>query len=158
MEGFIRQVLGWREYIRGIYWFKMPEYAQANFLDAKNPLPDWFWSGDTSLNCLKQCITETKQNAYAHHIQRLMVIGNFALIAGLDPEAVNYWFHVVYADAYEWWNSPMQWMILFADGGYLASKPYAAGGAISTKCRIIVKVANIKDENGPDACPFNYLY
>ena len=102
VEGFIRQILGWREYVRGIYWLKMPNYADQNYLDANRPLPDIYWTADTQMNCLRQCVLETKANAYAHHIQRLMVLGNFALIAGLSPKAVNEWFLIVYADAYEW--------------------------------------------------------
>ena len=100
VEGFIRQILGWREYVRGLYWLKMPEYAQENYLEAKRPLPWLYWSGETKMNCMRQCVLETKQNAYAHHIQRLMVLGNFALLAGLDPNQVNKWYLIVYADAY----------------------------------------------------------
>ncbi len=161
VEGFIRQILGWREYVRGIYWLKMPDYADQNYLDANRPLPDFYWTADTQMNCVRQCVLETKANAYAHHIQRLMVLGNFALIAGLSPKAVNEWFLIVYADAYEWVELPnVSGMVLFADGGVLASKPYAAGGSYINKmsnycvsCRY--KVAK---KNGPDACPFNYLY
>jgi deoxyribodipyrimidine photolyase-related protein len=128
-EGFIRQIIGWREYVRGIYWLKMPAYAEQNFLEAKRELPDFYWTSNTKMNCLRQCVLETKQNAYAHHIQRLMVLGNFALLAGIKPKAVNEWFLIVYADAYQWVELPnVSGMILFSDGGYLASKPYAAGG------------------------------
>ena len=160
-EGFIRQVIGWREYVRGIYWLKMPTYATENFLNAKRPLPWFYWSGETDMNCLKQCITETKQNAYAHHIQRLMVLGNFALLAGLDPVEVNEWYLVVYADAYEWVELPnVSGMVLFADGGYLASKPYAASGAYINKMSNYCKNCTFKvtEKNGETACPFNYLY
>ncbi len=160
-EGFIRQILGWREFVRGIYWVKMPAYASENFLQANRPLPWFYWSGETDMNCMKQCITETKQNAYAHHIQRLMVLGNFALLAGLDPKEVNEWYLVVYADAYEWVEMPnVSGMILFADGGYLASKPYAASGAYIDKMSNYCKGCKYKvaDKNGKDACPFNYLY
>lgn len=160
-EGFIRQILGWREFVRGLYWLKMPEYKALNFFEAKRALPDFYWTGDTQMNCLRQCITETKQNAYAHHFQRLMVLGNFALIAGIDPEQVNAWYLLVYADAYEWVELPnVSGMTLFADGGLLASKPYAASGAYINKmsdycssCRYSPTV-----KNGPKACPFNYLY
>jgi len=128
-EGFIRQIIGWREYIRGIYWLKMPHYAEENFLNANRKLPEFYWTAQTKMNCLHQCVSETKQNAYAHHIQRLMILGNFALLAGIEPKYVNEWFLIVYADAYEWVELPnVSGMILFADGGYLASKPYAAGG------------------------------
>lgn len=161
VEGFIRQVLGWREYIRGIYWLKMPQYKTNNFLTAKRKLPDFFWTGETDLNCLKQCITETKQHAYAHHIQRLMVLGNFCLITGIAPKYVNEWYLIVYADAYEWVELPnVSGMILFADGGYLASKPYAAGGAYINKMSNYCKNCKykIKEKTGDNACPFNYLY
>jgi deoxyribodipyrimidine photolyase-related protein len=161
VEGFIRQIIGWREYIRGIYWLKMPSYASDNFFNADRELPDFYWSGETKMNCLRQCVTETKQNAYAHHIQRLMVLGNFALIAGIDPKYVNEWFLIVYADAYEWVELPnVSGMILFADGGYLASKPYAAGGSYINKMSNYCQNCSykVKEKNGPDACPFNYLY
>lgn len=161
VEGFIRQILGWREYIRGIYWLKMPEYAKENFFNAKRNLPELYWNADTEMNCLKQCVTETKQNAYAHHIQRLMVLGNFALIAGIDPDQVNEWFWIVYADAYEWVELPnVSGMILFADGGFLASKPYAAGGSYINKMSDYCKNCRYKvaEKNGSSACPFNYLY
>jgi deoxyribodipyrimidine photolyase-related protein len=161
VEGFIRQILGWREYIRGIYWLKMPDYADENYLNAKRDLPDFFWSGNTKMNCLRQCILETKENAYAHHIQRLMVTGNFSLLAGIAPEQVNEWYLIVYADAYEWVEMPnVSGMILFADGGVLASKPYAAGGAYINRMSDYCKNCSYKvtKKNGPDACPFNYLY
>lgn len=160
-EGFIRQIIGWREYVRGIYWLKMPDYASANYFDANRSLPDFYWTGETQMNCLHNCVKETKQNAYAHHIQRLMVLGNFALIAGIDPSEVNEWFLIVYADAYEWVELPnVSGMILFADGGYLASKPYAAGGSYINKMSNYCKNCGYKvnEKNGPDACPFNYLY
>jgi len=161
VEGFIRQIIGWREYIRGIYWLKMPDYAEANFFETRRSLPDFYWSANTKMNCLRQCVLETKQNAYAHHIQRLMVLGNFALLAGIDPKDVNEWFLIVYADAYEWVELPnVSGMILFADGGYLASKPYAAGGSYINKMSNYCKNCSYKvtKKNGPDACPFNYLY
>jgi deoxyribodipyrimidine photolyase-related protein len=161
VEGFIRQILGWREYIRGIYWLKMPDYAEANFLEADRPLPDFYWTAKTKMNCLKQCVTETKQNAYAHHIQRLMVLGNFALLAGIDPRFVNEWYLIVYADAYEWVEMPnVSGMILFADGGFLASKPYAASGAYINKMSDYCQncAYKVQEKAGPSACPFNYLY
>jgi deoxyribodipyrimidine photolyase-related protein len=160
-EGFIRQIIGWREFIRGVYWLHMPGYADENALDARRDLPDWFWTGQTHMNCLRQAITETRQNAYAHHIQRLMVIGNFALLAGLDPRQVQEWFLIVYHDAYEWVEMPnVVGMALYADGGLFASKPYASSGAYINRmsdycgnCRYAVT-----KKNGPKACPFNYLY
>lgn len=161
VEGFVRQIIGWREYVRGIYWLKMPDYSRQNFFQADRKLPDFYWTADTKMNCLRQCVLETKQHAYAHHIQRLMILGNFALLAGIDPKAVNEWFLIVYADAYEWVELPnVSGMILFADGGYLASKPYAAGGSYINKMSDYCKNCSYKvtEKNGPDACPFNYLY
>ncbi|MDC0267787.1 cryptochrome/photolyase family protein [bacterium] len=161
VEGFIRQIIGWREYVRAIYWFKMPFYAEANFFEAARPLPSFYWTAHTRMNCLHQCVSETRENAYAHHIQRLMVLGNFTLLAGIDPKYVNAWFLAVYADAYEWVELPnVSGMILFADGGYLASKPYAAGGSYINKMSDYCKSCSYKvtRKNGPDACPFNYLY
>ena len=161
VEGYIRQIIGWREYVRGIYWLKMPDYANENYLKAKRPLPDLFWGAPTQMNCLSQCVSETKENAYAHHIQRLMVLGNFSLIAGLHPDEVNDWFMVVYADAYQWVELPnVTGMILFADGGVLASKPYAASGAYINRMSNYCKNCRYKvtKKNGPEACPFNYLY
>ncbi|MBR0655842.1 cryptochrome/photolyase family protein [Plastoroseomonas arctica] len=161
VEGFIRQILGWREYVRGLYWLKMPGYAQTNALEATRPLPEFYWTGDTPMACLRAAITQTRDRAYAHHIQRLMVTGNFALIAGLDPVAVNAWYLVVYADAYEWVELPnTHGMALFADGGVMASKPYAASGAyinrMSDHCRGCA--FDVKKAVGADACPFNALY
>ncbi len=161
VEGFIRQILGWREFVRGIYWLKMPGYASQNFLAAGRPLPDFFWTGDTQMNCLRQSIGQTKKYAYAHHIQRLMVIGNFALLTGLAPKFVNEWYLIVYADAFEWVELPnVSGMVLFADGGYLASKPYAAGGAYINRMSNYCQNCRYKvaEKNGSDACPFNYLY
>ena len=161
VEGFIRQILGWREYVRGLYWLKMPSYKQMNYLQAKRPLPAFFWDAQTEMNCLHQCITETYENAYAHHIQRLMVLGNFMLLAGIDPDQVNEWYLLVYADAYEWVELPnVTGMILFADGGLMASKPYAASGAYIDRMSNYCKNCryNVKLKQGKDACPFNYLY
>lgn len=160
-EGFIRQILGWREFVRGIYWLNMPTYKSKNFLDAKRRIPDFYWTADTKMNCIKQCVSETKANAYAHHIQRLMVLGNFALLAGIHPDDMNAWYLIVYADAHEWVELPnVTGMILFADGGYLASKPYAGSGAYINKMSNYCDncAYQVKLKNGPDACPFNYLY
>jgi deoxyribodipyrimidine photolyase-related protein len=161
VEGFIRQIIGWREYVRGIYWLRMPDYPTANFFGAQRKLPDFYWTADTKMNCIRQCVLETRQHAYAHHIQRLMVLGNFALLAGIAPHEVNEWFLSVYADAFEWVEMPnVTGMILFADGGFLGSKPYAASGnyinRMSDYCsRCTYKVTK---KTGSDACPFNYLY
>ena len=160
-EGFIRQILGWREYVRGLYWLKMPDYAQTNHLDAHRPLPKFFWTGKVKSRCLQQTILATRDNAYAHHIQRLMVTGNFALIAGLAPCEVEEWYLIVYADAYDWVELPnVHGMILFADGGLLGTKPYAASGAyidrMSDYCGKCFY--DVREKAGPKACPFNYLY
>ncbi len=161
VEGFIRQILGWREYVRGLYWLKMPEYKQMNALSADRNLPSFFWTGDTKMHCLQQAIGQTQKYAYAHHIQRLMVIGNFALLAGLHPDEVNDWFMVVYADAYEWVELPnVSGMVLYADGGIMASKPYAAGGSYIDRMSDYCKSCSykVKVKTGDTACPFNYLY
>ena len=127
VEGFIRQIIGWREFVRGLYWLEMPDYAESNFLSARRPLPAFFWTGDTELRCVRQTVISTRRNAYAHHIQRLMVTGNFALLAGIDPREVEEWYLIVYADAFDWVELPnTHGMALFADGGVMATKPYAA--------------------------------
>ena len=161
VEGFIRQILGWREYVRGIYWLKMPDYKSLNKLGHDRPLPKYYWSGKTDMLCMAEAFRNTFDNAYAHHIQRLMVTGNFALIAGLAPEQVCDWYLAVYADAYEWVELPNTLgMVLHADGGYLGSKPYAASGKyiqrMSDYCRQCrYKVTTAEQEN---SCPFNSLY
>lgn len=160
-EGFIRQIIGWREFVRGIYWLKMPEYKSQNYLQATRKLPTFYWTGATKMNCLKQCVKDTKENAYAHHIQRLMVLGNFALLAGIHPDEVNEWYLSVYADAYEWVELPnVTGMVMFADGGLLASKPYAASGAYINKMSDYCRSCHykVKEKTGSNACPFNYLY
>ncbi|MDB5640701.1 MAG: binding domain of photolyase family protein [Hyphomicrobiales bacterium] len=161
VEGFIRQILGWREYVRGIYWLRMPDYAHSNALEAHRPLPWCYWSGETHMNCVAQVVKETRVNAYAHHIQRLMVTGTFGLIAGIEPREVEEWYLAVYADAYEWVELPnTHGMALFADGGLLASKPYAASGAyidrMSDYCGSCAY--DVRKKTGPGACPFNLLY
>ncbi len=160
-EGFIRQIIGWREYVRGYYWLEMPGVAEANGLDATRPLPEFYWTGETEMHCVSEAVRNTRDNAYAHHIQRLMVLGNFAMLAGVRPQDVADWFLVVYADAYEWVELPnVIGMSQHADGGRLATKPYAGGGAYIDRmsdhcgsCRYRVKL-----KTGPDACPFNALY
>ncbi|MFC3692909.1 cryptochrome/photolyase family protein [Chenggangzhangella methanolivorans] len=161
VEGFIRQIIGWREYVRGIYWLKMPEYRETNHLGAKRKLPDLYWTAETDMNCLANCVADTRDHAYAHHIQRLMVLGNFALLAGVSPREVQDWYLLVYADAYEWVELPnVHGMVLFADGGLLGSKPYAASGAyidrMSDYCGDCAY--DVKAKAGEKACPFNYLY
>jgi len=160
-EGFIRQIIGWREYVRGIYWLKMPGYADMNALSANRRLPDLYWTGETKMRCMADAIGQTKRHAYAHHIQRLMITGNFALLAGIDPADVNEWYLAVYADAYEWVELPnTHGMALFADGGIMASKPYAASANYISKMSDYCGACffNAKEKTGPRACPFNYLY
>ncbi len=161
VEGFIRQIIGWREYVRGLYWLLMPGYAEGNALSAKRPLPAFYWGAETSMRCMSQAVGQTRDHAYAHHIQRLMITGNFALIAGLDPNEVNRWYLAVYADAFDWVELPnTHGMALYADGGVMASKPYAASAAYINRmgdyCRGCAHDA--KDAVGPRACPFNFLY
>ena len=161
VEGFIRQILGWREYIRGMYWAHMPGYENSNALEHTLPLPQWFWTGKTQMRCLQESIGNSLEHAHAHHIQRLMVIGNFALLAGLDPQALHRWYLGIYIDAFEWVELPNTLgMSQFADGGLLASKPYAASAAymhrMSDYCR---DCAYKRDQRlGEKACPYNALY
>jgi deoxyribodipyrimidine photolyase-related protein len=139
----------------------MPAYAATNHLEADRPLPAFFWTGDTDLSCLAETIGQTRREAYAHHIQRLMVTGNFALIAGLRPAEVEEWYLAVYADAYEWVELPnVHGMVLFADGGVLASKPYAASGKYIDRMSDYCKGCryDVRQSLGPDACPLNALY
>ena len=160
-EGFIRQILGWREYLRGVYWAKMPDYVGLNHFDHDRPLPSWFWSGDTQMNCLAAAIGQSLQYAYAHHIQRLMVIGNFALLAGLAPDAVHRWYLGVYIDAFEWVELPNTLgMSQFADGGLLATKPYVSSAAYIDRMSDYCKGCHYdkKVRTGDRACPFNTLY
>ncbi|NJM49707.1 MAG: cryptochrome/photolyase family protein [Sphingomonadales bacterium] len=160
-EGFIRQIIGWREYVRGIYWREMPDYVERNALDATRDLPAFYWSGDTDMECLRQTIGQTRDEAYAHHIQRLMVTGNFALIAGVDPKQLHEWYLAVYADAFEWVELPNTLgMSQFGDGGLLASKPYASSGGYINKMSDYCGVCRYKvaKKEGANACPFNYLY
>lgn len=161
VEGFIRQIIGWREYIRGMYWLEMPGLSEANGLDAQRPLPDFYWTGETQMRCLAECVRTTRDNAYAHHIQRLMVLGNFALLAGLKPQDVADWYLVVYADAFEWVELPnVAGMVLHADKGRLASKPYAASGAYINRMSNYCSGCSfdVKAKTGKKACPFNALY
>lgn len=161
VEGFIRQILGWREFVRGLYWAEMPGYAGSNHLGATRDLPAMYWTGDTPMRCMAECIGATRRHAYAHHIQRLMVTGNFALLAGVAPAQIEEWYLAVYADAFEWVELPnVHGMVMHADGGRLGSKPYAASGAyidrMSDYCKGCAFDPKIK--RGPGACPFNYLY
>ncbi len=160
-EGFIRQIIGWREYVRGIYWLKMPDYVDQNFFGNTRQLPDFYWTGNTDMACLRAAVSQTREEAYAHHIQRLMVTGNFALLAGIDPKQVHEWYLSVYADAYEWVELPNTLgMSQFADGGVLASKPYASSGNYIHKMSDHCKLCryDVKRKTGEGACPFNPLY
>jgi deoxyribodipyrimidine photolyase-related protein len=161
VEGFIRQIVGWREYMRGIYWAQMPGYDQRNPLGHHLPLPHWFWDGDTRMRCMQHSIGQSLQTAHAHHIQRLMVIGNFALLAGLDPRAVHGWYLGIYIDAFEWVELPNTLgMSQWTDGGLIATKPYVSSGAyinrMSDYCRGCAY--DHKEKLGERACPFNALY
>lgn len=160
-EGFIRQIIGWREFIRGVYFLKGPDYTSGNALGHDRPLPAMYWGGETKMACMKAAVAQTRELAYAHHIQRLMVTGNFALIAGLDPAQVHDWYLSVYIDAFEWVEAPNTLgMVLWADGGVVGSKPYAASGAyidrMSDYCGGCAY--KVKQKTGLDACPLNTLY
>jgi deoxyribodipyrimidine photolyase-related protein len=161
VEGFVRQILGWREFMRGIYWCEMPEYENLNELDNSNTLPEFFWSGETRMNCLKHAIDQSLEDAYAHHIQRLMITGNFALLAQCNPDEVDRWYLGIYADAIQWVQLPnTRGMSQFADGGIVATKPYVSSAnyinKMSNYCGSCVY--NHKEKITEDACPFNSLY
>lgn len=161
VEGFIRQIIGWREYMRGIYFREKPDYVSRNALGHSADLPAFYWNADTDMRCLSKSIEQTRDEAYAHHIQRLMVTGNFALLAGVDPFQVHEWYLAVYADAYEWVEAPnVIGMSQFADGGLLGSKPYVSSGAYIDRMSDYCKGCrySVKDKTGPKACPFNLLY
>jgi deoxyribodipyrimidine photolyase-related protein len=161
VEGFIRQIIGWREYMRGIYFLEGPDYTTRNALNHSRSLPGFYWTADTDMRCVAKTVGQTRDEAYAHHIQRLMVTGNFALLAGIDPHEVHEWYLAVYADAYEWVEAPnVIGMSQFADGGIVGSKPYVSGGNYirkmsdyCTSCRY-----DVGEKSGEKACPFNYLY
>jgi deoxyribodipyrimidine photolyase-related protein len=160
-EGFIRQILGWREYVRGIYWDKMPDYASMNFFEHERALPEFYWTGDCKMNCLSKSITNSLDNAYAHHIQRLMITGNFALLAGIHPDAVDEWYLGIYADAIEWVEMPnTRGMSQYADGGIMATKPYVSSANYIHKMSSYCSNCTYSrtKRTGEDACPFNYLY
>ena len=161
IEGFVRQVLGWREYIRAVYWTNMPGYAELNALAGQRKLPDYFWTGNTRMECVKQAIEQSLERAYAHHIQRLMITGNFCLITGIDPDQVDAWYLGIYIDAIEWVEMPnTRGMSQFADGGLVATKPYSAGGNYINKMSDYCKSCHysVKEKVSDRACPFNSLY
>ena len=160
-EGFIRQIIGWREYVRGIYFLEGRDYVSRNGLGHSRDLPGMFWGKKTWMACIEDAVGQTEQEAYAHHIQRLMVTGNFALLAGIDPYQIHEWYLAVYADAFEWVEAPnVIGMSQFADGGIVASKPYVSSGNYIDKMSNYCKSCSykVKVKTGPDACPFNVLY
>ncbi len=161
VEGFVRQIIGWREYMRGIYWAQMPSFAQRNFLGHEQKLPEWYWTGTSRMACLRDAITGSLTNAYAHHIQRLMLTGNFALLAGVHPDEVDRWYLGIYIDAIEWVEiTNTRGMSQFADGGIVGTKPYVSSGSYINKmghhCGSCYY--DVNDRTGPKACPFNALY
>ena len=161
VEGFVRQVLGWREFIRGVYWHDMPSLKQANHFGFDRPLPRWYWSGDTHMACQRDAIGQTLRHGYAHHIQRLMVTGQFALLAGLSPQAVADWYLAVYVDAVEWVELPnVAGMALYANGGRFTSKPYVASGQYIARMSNHCKGCRYRPDRatGDDACPMTTLY
>ena len=161
VEGFVRQILGWREYMRGMYWALMPNYKTLNTLNNTNKLPDFFWTGETKMNCLKNAINNSLDNSYAHHIQRLMITGNYALLTQTHPDEVDAWYLGIYADAVEWVQLPnTRGMSQFADGGKIATKPYVSSGSYIHKMGNYCDSCsyNKKEKTTKDACPFNSLY
>lgn len=161
IEGFVRQILGWREYMRGVYWAKMPAYEQENFFEHQRDLPEFYWTGDTQMNCLSQAINQSLDYAYAHHIQRLMLTGNFALLINAHPDAVDAWYLGIYIDAIQWVELPnTRGMSQFADGGLVATKPYISSANYIHKMSNYCKNChyNHKEKTGDKACPFNSLY
>jgi deoxyribodipyrimidine photolyase-related protein len=161
LEGFVRQIIGWREYMRGIYWLKMPEYNSLNYFNHQEKLPDWFWTGNTKMNCLKDSIKQSLHYAYAHHIQRLMITGNFALLAGTHPDEVDAWYLGIYIDALDWVEiTNTRGMSQFADGGIVGTKPYVSSASYIDKMSNYCSSCyyNKAKKVGEKACPFNSLY
>lgn len=161
VEGFIRQIIGWREYMRGIYWMEMPAYANKNALNNHQPLPEFYWTGDTRMNCLASSIGNSLDNAYAHHIQRLMITGNFALLAQVHPDEVDKWYLGIYIDAIEWVEiTNTRGMSQYADGGIIATKPYVSSASYINKMGNYCKHCSYDRTKrvGDNACPFNSLY
>ncbi len=161
VEGFIRQILGWREYVRGIYWQKMPDYVRLNAMDAHEALPGFYWTGETDMNCMRDALSQTLRYGYAHHIQRLMVTGLFALLYGVDPYQVHEWYLAAYVDAVEWVELPnVLGMSQYGDGGLMASKPYVASGKYIQRMSNYCKGCKYDpaQATGAKACPFTTLY
>jgi len=161
LEGFVRQIIGWREFMRGVYWAKMPEYASLNYFEHNASLPEWFWDGKTKMNCLKHAIGQSLDHAYAHHIQRLMVTGNFALLAGVHPDEVDKWYLGIYIDALDWVEiTNTRGMSQFADGGIVGTKPYVSSATYIHKMSDYCNTCfyNKSKKVGERSCPFNSLY
>jgi deoxyribodipyrimidine photolyase-related protein len=161
LEGFVRQIIGWREYMRGIYWAKMPEFATLNYFENQSKLPAWFWTGRTKMNCLSHTINQSLEFAYAHHIQRLMITGNFALLAGVHPDEVDAWYLGIYIDAIEWVEiTNTRGMSQFADGGIVGTKPYVSSATYIHKMSSYCVGCHYdkSKKTGEKACPFNSLY
>ena len=161
VEGFIRQIIGWREFMRGIYWAQMPAYANLNELRHDRPLPKFYWDGNTKMACLAHAVRQSLDMAYAHHIQRLMITGNFALLAGVHPDEVDAWYLGIYIDAIQWVEiTNTRGMSQFADGGMVATKPYVSSANYINKMSRYCRAChyNCKEKTEDDACPFNPLY
>jgi deoxyribodipyrimidine photolyase-related protein len=161
VEGFVRQILGWREYVRGIYWQFMPNYRDLNYLRANEALPTFYWTGETEMHCLQHTLGQTLELGYAHHIQRLMVTGLFALLFGVHPQAIHEWYLAIYVDAVEWVELPNTLgMSQYADGGIMASKPYAASGKYIQRMSNYCSNCRFRPDQatGATACPFTTLY
>ena len=161
IEGFVRQIVGWREFMRGIYWARMPEYRALNFLGAHRSLPGYFWSGETKMNCVRHAVKQSLEDGYAHHIQRLMVTGNFCTLTGIDPNEVDQWYLGIYVDALEWVQLPnTRGMSQFADGGIVGTKPYTSSGQYINKMSNYCSTCfySVKEKFGERGCPFNSLY
>ncbi len=153
-EGFIRQLIGWREYVRGVYWLKMPDYASGNLFGNSRPLPEFYWTGETKMNCMSQAIGQSLKHAYAHHIQRLMVTGNFALLAGIVPEQICEWYLAIYMDAFDWVELPNTLgMVMHADGGYLGSSRIAPAASTSSACLTIAAAVRTRSLKAPLRMP-----
>jgi deoxyribodipyrimidine photolyase-related protein len=161
IEGFVRQIAGWREFMRGIYWTQMPRYKTLNYLDAHRPLPHYFWDANTKMKCVQHAVSQSLEESYAHHIQRLMVTGNFSILAGLNPDEVDAWYLGIYADALEWVQLPnTRGMSQFADGGIVGTKPYTSSAQYINKMSNYCSGChyNYKEKFGDRGCPFNTLY
>jgi len=161
VEGFIRQILGWREFVRGVYWLHAPDYGETNALDADLDLPELYWSGDTQMRCMSECVGQVKEHGYTHHIPRLMVIGLFGMMAGVDPAQMNDWHEAYYVDAWEWVSQPnMIGMALYADGGIVGTKPYTASGKYISRQSNYCSHCSFDpaQSTGEDACPFSTFY